>query len=385
LPVSPDLPTLLLVAALLSLAGAATFAFVLDDFSAELRPHVRAWAGALALMGLSWVLLAGRGVLPDAMSIVVSNVTLLASLLLQVRALRGFFGLPPWRARHALLLLAQVLTSVVFTWGIDSAALRMLLGSVIMGVVLLDACWVLFKRGERPASRGHRLLLAYLLALLATLLWRGVMVLTSADVPIGQLLVMPANLMAHALAATLPLVGSVGFLLMLHHRLARRLQAQAAQDALTGLSNLRGFEHAAAARWEHGEALALLAVDADHFKRINDAHGHATGDAVLRWLGQQLTETARQHDVVARLGGEEFVLLLPNSTLEQALAAAERLRERVAQQPFDEDGVRLRVTVSIGVATRREDDPAVDAVLRRADRALYAAKAAGRNRVMFEP
>lgn len=381
---SPDLPTLLILAALLSLAGAAAFAFVLGEFPAEQRPHVRAWAIGLALLGLGWALLAGRGVLPAGLVLFASHLALAAALLLLLRALRGFFGLAPWRAHHAALLLAQALVSAVFTWGIDSVHLRMLLGGALLAVVLLEACSVLLRRGERPLARGHRLLLGYLLALLATALWYGVMVLLALGQPLEPLLRMPSHQIAHVLAAALPLVGSIGFLLLLHHRLARRLLAQAAEEALTGLSNLRGFEHAAAARWAHGEALALLAVDADHFKRINDAHGHAVGDAVLRWLGGLLTETARQHDVVARLGGEAFVLLLPNSTPEQALAAAERLRERIAQRPFDEDGVRLRVTVSIGIATRRDDDTAIDDLLRRADRALHAAKAAGRNRVRSE-
>jgi diguanylate cyclase (GGDEF)-like protein len=377
-----DLPTLLLVAALLSAGGAATFAFVLGDFAADLRPHVRAWGVGLGLLAASWLLLAGRGVLPPGLSILASNLALAASLVWQLRALRGFVGLAPWRARHGLLLLAQVAVSAVFTWGVDSVAARIVLGSAVLGALLLESAYVLLWRGERPHPRGQQLLIAYVLALFLTLLWRSVAVLFSPGLAPVEILALPANLVAHGLAAALPLVGSIGFLLLLHQRLVRRLHAQAVEDALTGLSNLRGFEHAAAARWAHGEALSLLAVDADHFKRVNDVHGHAVGDAVLRWLGQQLAYAARQGDVVARLGGEEFVLLLPGATPEQAVAAAERLRAAVAEAPFIDGAVRVPVTVSIGVATRRADDSALDAVLRRADRALYAAKAAGRNRVV---
>ena len=121
--------------------------------------------------------------------------------------------------------------------------------------------------------------------------------------------------------------------------------------------------------------------DVDHFKRVNDTHGHPAGDAVLRHLAVLLTATFRQVDVVARVGGEEFAVLLPSTDAEGAAAVAERLRLAVKSQAVEFDGVPLRCTVSAGVATMHADLGDLDALMKRADQALYAAKAAGRNRI----
>jgi diguanylate cyclase (GGDEF)-like protein len=122
-------------------------------------------------------------------------------------------------------------------------------------------------------------------------------------------------------------------------------------------------------------------IDADHFKRINDNFGHATGDAVLRHLAASLSSTFRAMDVVARLGGEEFVVLLPGCDEEAATAVAQRLCDGIAAQAVALEGATLRYTVSVGVATMDSAVEGVDALIERADRAMYAAKAAGRNRV----
>jgi diguanylate cyclase (GGDEF)-like protein len=127
--------------------------------------------------------------------------------------------------------------------------------------------------------------------------------------------------------------------------------------------------------------LSLVMFDADHFKNVNDTHGHPAGDAVLRRLAALLTTTFREVDVVARVGGEEFAVLLPSTGLSGAAAVAERFRQAVAAQPIVADGVSIACTVSGGVATMETGSTDLDALLERADRALYAAKAAGRNRI----
>jgi diguanylate cyclase (GGDEF)-like protein len=166
------------------------------------------------------------------------------------------------------------------------------------------------------------------------------------------------------------------------------LEDLAYRDELTELPNRRGASRQvdvllSRAR-RHGHQLALLIIDADRFKAVNDRHGHAVGDVVLRELAARLRERVRREDVVGRWGGEEFVVALPETTPDGAAAVAESLREAVARMPIEAgDGLRLDVTVSIGVAawTGQELEDLVD----RADRALYAAKAAGRDRVVLEP
>jgi len=156
-------------------------------------------------------------------------------------------------------------------------------------------------------------------------------------------------------------------------------------DHLTGVANRRAFFEAAELELTRNRRrprpTALILLDADHFKRINDRHGHPGGDAVLRQLGQLLLSTFRQVDVVARVGGEEFAVLLPSCGLDDALAVAERLRALVARQALGFDGAHIEYTISAGVAAVDGESLNLEALMKRADQALYAAKAGGRNRV----
>lgn len=170
-----------------------------------------------------------------------------------------------------------------------------------------------------------------------------------------------------------------------------KLEQMALHDALTGLANRRKFmdrfEPATARMRRSGAPLALLAVDIDHFKRINDAYGHPAGDEVLVAVGRILERTVRRSDLAARFGGEEFMVLLEETGVAGAVEVAEKLREAVAAERFDvESGGRtvgIGVTISVGVAVA-ERETSFDDLMERADQALYAAKLAGRNRVRVE-
>ncbi len=161
------------------------------------------------------------------------------------------------------------------------------------------------------------------------------------------------------------------------------LEALAFRDELTGLANrrfaLRQLGALVSRARRHEQDVSVLMVDADRFKALNDRHGHAAGDAVLRGLAERLAERVRREDVVARFGGEEFLVLLPDTDAEGAAAVAEDLRAAVAAKPFPVGRLALPVTVSIGWATRGDED--AERLVARADRALYAAKASGRDRV----
>jgi two-component system cell cycle response regulator len=164
------------------------------------------------------------------------------------------------------------------------------------------------------------------------------------------------------------------------------LEELAYRDELTELPNRRGtvrqLEVLLSRSRRHGHPLALLMIDADRFKRVNDDHGHAVGDAVLRELSARLRERVRREDVVGRWGGEEFVIALPETAPDGAAAVAEALRAGVGATPMVVDGVALDVTVSIGVAAWTGQE--LTELVTHADRALYAAKTAGRNRVVAD-
>ncbi|WP_165772274.1 ligand-binding sensor domain-containing diguanylate cyclase [Niveispirillum lacus] len=165
------------------------------------------------------------------------------------------------------------------------------------------------------------------------------------------------------------------------------LERLASTDGLTGLLNRRRFDEMALAEIDRAQRycrpFSLLLVDLDHFKQVNDNFGHNAGDAVLRSAAQRVMESVRTTDVVARYGGEELSVLLPETDEAEALVVAERIRQMIAARPVDHEGREIILTASVGGAEYRPADDSVARLIGRADAALYSAKQAGRNRVRF--
>jgi len=166
------------------------------------------------------------------------------------------------------------------------------------------------------------------------------------------------------------------------------LKVVAATDPLTGCANRRGLEargRAEVARSKRGGApLSFVTVDIDYFKQINDRHGHAVGDEVLMAFVDLARKALRPSDLLGRLGGEEFALLLPDTPLEGAVVVAERLRELTESESFSVSGTHIRLTVSLGVAQYSADGDSYESLMEAADRRMYRAKEAGRNRVIAQ-
>lgn len=172
-------------------------------------------------------------------------------------------------------------------------------------------------------------------------------------------------------------------------KLEEELRRLATVDQLTAVFTRRHFFELARReidrRARSGQPIGVLVVDIDHFKAINDGRGHAGGDAALAHFGALLRDSVRQVDIVGRIGGEEFAVILPGAGPERAAAIAERLRQVVETTPVPLDGEPLRLTVSIGVTSFADGDDVIEKALARADEALYRAKREGRNRVVVEP
>jgi diguanylate cyclase (GGDEF)-like protein len=170
-----------------------------------------------------------------------------------------------------------------------------------------------------------------------------------------------------------------------------QLETLANTDALTNIANrgylmVRGREEFERLKrhWETNDPvlkLGCIMLDLDHFKRINDTKGHMAGDFVLKGVARRLKENARPYDVVGRYGGEEFLVLLPDTNMEQSLVVAERIRNSICRASFEVEGDQIALTVSLGVSCSNENDQGVNDLLKRADEALYKAKVAGRDRV----
>ena len=164
----------------------------------------------------------------------------------------------------------------------------------------------------------------------------------------------------------------------------KRLEAMATTDKLTGLTNRQMFDFLYKQAWKANlrrkTALSILIIDIDHFKHVNDTYGHPAGDQVLQAVAKALAETLRGDDMLFRWGGEEFLALLSDCSIDQARVLAERLRSRVQEQAIYRGEATIQVTVSLGAAELQEDEEA-DRLISRADQALYRAKNGGRNRV----
>jgi two-component system cell cycle response regulator len=177
------------------------------------------------------------------------------------------------------------------------------------------------------------------------------------------------------------------FVDFLKNSLDRSLE-MAVTDALTGLNNRRFMDHhlsmIMAGHLKGGPAVSVLVLDLDYFKKVNDVCGHDAGDEVLKEFARRLGHNVRAIDLPCRMGGEEFVVLMPETDSENAMTIAERVRVRVAADPFVlADGRALSITVSVGVATSNGYGDSAEALLKRADAGLYEAKNAGRNQVVL--
>lgn len=187
-----------------------------------------------------------------------------------------------------------------------------------------------------------------------------------------------------------PAIGYVVLRLVVELDLAHQKHTVlATQDDLTGLHNRRHFMVVVQREWDrarrYSTQAAILLIDADHFKRVNDNHGHMCGDELLRSIAKTVSGALRQADVVARFGGEELIVFLPHTDPLGALDAAERIREQVQALSVEYKDVKVSTTVSIGVAPMRTELPSLDWMIHEANTALYAAKSDGRNCVRTLP
>ena len=194
-----------------------------------------------------------------------------------------------------------------------------------------------------------------------------------------------AAICSSACALTITAVVGSMFLRLIGHldHSQRQMTRHATLDPLTGIFNRRHFLNLVEREWSlarrYDTDCALVLIDVDHFKKVNDGFGHACGDTLLRQIAEAATETLRQADVLARFGGEEFILFLPHTDPLGALDVAERIRERVAALDFSWNGHSVPVSISLGVAALHPEHLSLDQLIHDADEALYVAKVAGRN------
>jgi diguanylate cyclase (GGDEF)-like protein len=349
--------------------------------------HFRNLAAAFIAGAASTLLRIADGHLPSLISIVFANGLLLVTFVLIHRCMANFVqGGSRTRGVEALLVGGGCVGLAFFTLVHPSIDGRSLVLSSGCGAIGMLSALVLLRCKEGAERRPCLATAGLFLAFALTMAMRCVGVLLH-NVPREYFVSSLSNLV-NLFGFQIVIVGvPLGYFWMTSTRLWAGQNELARTDALTGLPNRRAFEEGGERVIEQSRSglmsFAVLAIDVDHFKHINDRYGHKGGDTALRCMAQALTAAVRKEDLVARLGGEEFVVLLENEGVEEARCTAERIRQIVEALNISVDDQVVKATVSAGVAVFEASDT-LETVLRRADRALYAAKLAGRNRVMLE-
>lgn len=378
-----DVFTMLVMTAAASFAMAAAMAVVRPQG----REGVGLWAGALLLHGGCYVLYALRGHAPDWASVVLANACLSGAFALTLAAVEQFNGrpLPWWR-----MLVPMAAALALFGWHMgDYRARQVAAGTVLPGQLLL-VLWALWRPQAPEQPRGAWLLSLCMVAEVLLLSGRGWLALTGRMDNGGLLQLSPTQAAVFVMAFVTIILASLGFILMAKDRADAANLRLAAYDALTEVLNRRALlqvlqrDVAQAAR--SGGVYALVLLDVDHFKAVNDTRGHLAGDQVLRHIAQLLRARLRQQDLLGRYGGEEFLVLLPGTDQAGALHLAQMLRQAVQESACPHPSGPIRVTISLGVCAGQVCAPDCgESLIEAADQALYAAKAAGRNCVRHAP
>ncbi|PXW94538.1 diguanylate cyclase [Sphaerotilus hippei] len=343
---------------------------------------------SMGLQAVGWVCLIASsrwaGTVFDLLLSTASMAALSASLVLLWKALQRWIS--P-RDGHWTMWSLAVLMPLAYALGFEHYAFRVGIANAVLALQMGLLCVELLRPTEQ-ASWRWRALLALAMALQSVVTsWRGVLgaFFTSAYPHFES--PHPVNIAA-ALVSNLTLLLVAASLLMAYREEAeRQLRALAITDGLTGLLNRRAWSERAAALLadarRYGHPLIVLMLDLDHFKVVNDQHGHAKGDAALMLVARLLREQLRTGDLAARYGGEEFCLLLSHTREGAAIALDQRLRQTLRRVSTEELG--FPIDYSAGLAAFHADHQTLDDMLRRADHALYEAKHAGRGQLVIAP
>jgi diguanylate cyclase (GGDEF)-like protein len=379
-----DAFTLVVVSALASIVMAASMALMYR--AAPRQVCLRDWAIAGVLFTCNNVLaaVAFKAQLPYFVVPGIGNALYVAAHFGVLAGLRRHLGLAPgWRVMAVLAPLVLALHAVPALQA--SVAYRLfvftpLIAAVNLGVGL--SLWGRIRRDEWPA---YAPLVVMECVFMLQQSMRTIYLVASEDRTLtfmgSQFLQTSGSLFLLLFMTVTPMSCA----LIVAHRQGQDLRRASLTDALTGWLNRRALQDTADAAFDRcrrdGSGMFFITFDIDHFKSINDRYGHAVGDAAIRHVTDRAGDVLRGHDALFRTGGEEFAVLLAGQRLHDVCAIAERLREQIAAAPMRTEQLVVPMTVSVGVAACGREDPDWEAVLRRADDALYRAKTHGRNRV----
>lgn len=372
-----------LLAAIAMILVVMAGAFHLAGRREQGETYWRSWCVANLLLAGAIVVYLFQARLPPMIVAIVANALLVLGFGFRLRAARQFSGRPA----PVGLVLAPLAAFAAFCAG---PILSGLPGEIFKGANLLLGALAGVAAFEFWRDRGDGLPSRYVLiaayaVVSASFFSRAAQLTFIGGLRFeGGLLQQPEMLLFHLMVAIFHVVGSGAFALSLaYERGAARLRHVATHDSLTGLMNRGAFEAAARQRIGRGSRpFAVALIDVDHFKSVNDRHGHAAGDAALRACAEACRRELRACDVMARVGGEEFAVILDDVTLDEAASMIERVRAAIAARPAPIEGGEVALTVSAGLCHSDHAPDTLDAVMRVVDARLYEAKRGGRNRIV---
>lgn len=374
-----DPRSFIIISAALGILCTFVFFVLHRSFPKEIRGLAH-WGMACFIMTITAFLFALRGSIPLLYSSYLANMLLVCGIMLMYRSLQEFTGRPVRTTPMVVLLATLALTLGWATFIVDDYRMRVILiGTINAG--LFGACGVVIHRMQQKGfAEWFTEAIFMSTALICFVRSLASVFRLDATDPLQDV-----SPLQHVYLATFSfsiVALSLGFMLMVNRRLQRQLEYAASYDDMTGACRRGTFfdalDREILKSRRDGRPISVLMVDVDNFKAINDQLGHQAGDQVLADYVQKAQHVLRNYDLLGRYGGEEFIVLLPNTSQEEACSIAERLRA-VAEQGAADDA--LIYTVSIGVATSEGGTASAATLIAAADKALYVAKHSGKNRV----
>jgi diguanylate cyclase (GGDEF)-like protein len=354
-------------------------------------PGVDSWAVGRVGLSLALIVFSFQPLTTLSLSVFMANALLMLGLYFVLRGNLAFMARPLTPLTPVVALYLVALAGMVYWSAVDpSFTARSVISCAIILIFDIFSFRALWPREEDEVYFfGKLMAIAFAI--------NGVLQVLQATIAIikgnGETLLEPSIAIQLALmtAIAMSMLSTMAYVAIIMEYLKKDLKRQAERDPLTGAYNRRAFHtlanHVFARGRREGGAVSLVILDLDHFKAVNDSHGHTVGDKVLKRVVSLVQAILREEDVLVRLGGEEFAIMLPAATQNEALHIAERIRQAIEAEAFMADAKTVKVTTSLGVTSLAAmgANDIIDDLIKLADTALYQAKVAGRNKVCVFP
>jgi diguanylate cyclase (GGDEF)-like protein len=367
---------LLIISSFVALTMSGILLIIAQTYPKTIR-GLREWSVAALVIALCFPLFIARGHIPDLFSIVLANLMLLIAFMLMNIGTRKFSGTPPKFDRKLLFLfvLSYVALFTWFTYVQPDIRVRVATLVLFTLIVILDQLFLVLR--ALPGTMGRHVLVFSLTILIGSRVIRLGALILGFGPPTGVFDASASQLIYIAIPSiTIPL-GTISFIMLASEKLRHDLEFVSRHDGLTECLNknaaMEELKREIARATRHRGKLSIMLIDLDNFKDINDTYGHLEGDNILVDFSNRAQATLRGSDQLTRFGGDEFMAILPDTDLDQALLVANRFHEA------GKEGQPIAWSVSIGISVWLDQDDSMDALLTRADQALYRSKALGRN------